>query len=61
MNTEQTRSEKKYYCSFCDKSHEHVKRLIAGPRNVYICNECITLCNQIIEDETEQVKYTEQQ
>ena len=60
MNTDQTRREKKYYCSFCDKEHEQVKRLIAGPRNVYICNECIVLCNQIIEAETEHVKPIEQ-
>lgn len=37
-------------CSFCGKSQEQVKRLIAGP-NVFICNECIHLCNEIIEEE----------
>lgn len=37
-------------CSFCGKSQEQVKRLIAGP-NVYICDECIELCNEIIEEE----------
>ncbi|GAU78246.1 ATP-dependent Clp protease ATP-binding subunit ClpX [Fusibacter sp. 3D3] len=37
-------------CSFCGKSQEHVKRLIAGP-NVYICDECIELCNEILEEE----------
>ncbi|MBS7525517.1 ATP-dependent Clp protease ATP-binding subunit ClpX [Fusibacter paucivorans] len=37
-------------CSFCGKSQDHVKRLIAGP-NVYICDECIDLCNEILEEE----------
>ena len=34
-------------CSFCGKSQKQVKKLIAGP-NVYICDECIELCNEII-------------
>ncbi|MGE0879907.1 MAG: ATP-dependent Clp protease ATP-binding subunit ClpX [Acidimicrobiia bacterium] len=37
-------------CSFCNKSQKQVKKLIAGP-GVYICDECIDLCNEIIEDE----------
>ncbi len=37
-------------CSFCGKTQEQVKRLIAGP-NVYICDECIELCNEILEEE----------
>src|SRR5476649_1736627 len=37
-------------CSFCGKSQEHVRKLIAGP-GVYICDECIELCNEIIEEE----------
>ncbi|TAN42184.1 MAG: ATP-dependent Clp protease ATP-binding subunit ClpX [Nitrospirae bacterium] len=37
-------------CSFCGKGQEEVKKLIAGP-TVYICNECIELCNEIIADE----------
>ena len=40
-----------YRCSFCGKSQEQVHRLIAGPGGVYICNECIDLCREIIEDE----------
>jgi ATP-dependent Clp protease ATP-binding subunit ClpX len=36
-------------CSFCGKGHDEVKKLIAGP-SVYICNECVTLCNEIIAD-----------
>jgi len=37
-------------CSFCGKSASEVKKLVAGPA-VFICNECVTLCNQIIGDE----------
>ena len=37
-------------CSFCGKSQNMVERLVAGP-NVYICNECISLCNDILKDE----------
>ena len=37
-------------CSFCGKSQKQVKKLIAGP-GVYICDECIELCNDIIEEE----------
>ena len=37
-------------CSFCGKSQKQVKKLIAGP-GVYVCDECIDLCNEIIEEE----------
>ncbi len=40
-----------YRCSFCGKDQERVHRLIAGPGGVYICNECIDLCREIIEEE----------
>ncbi len=43
---------KQLRCSFCGKTQEQVKRLIAGP-NVYICDECIELCSEIIEEELE--------
>ena len=36
-------------CSFCGKSQKQVRKLIAGP-GVYICDECIDLCNEIIEE-----------
>jgi len=48
-------------CSFCGKSQKQVKKLIAGP-GVYICDECIDLCNEIIEEEfstTEELEFTE--
>ena len=41
-------------CSFCGKNQEQVKRLIAGP-NVYICDECVELCDEIIQEETDEV------
>ncbi len=40
-----------YRCSFCNKGQEEVNRLIAGPNQVYICNECVQLCREIIEEE----------
>jgi ATP-dependent Clp protease ATP-binding subunit ClpX len=43
--------EKILYCSFCGKSQHEVKKLIAGP-SVFICDECIDLCNDIIRDDT---------
>lgn len=46
-------------CSFCGKSQEEVKKLIAGPA-VYICDECIELCNEIIEEEYEKEVETRQ-
>ena len=45
-----TKEQKKLHCSFCGKSQDEVKKLIAGP-SVYICNECVDLCNDIIEEE----------
>jgi len=42
--------EKLLYCSFCGKSQDEVRKLIAGP-SVYVCDECVELCNDIIRDE----------
>ena len=51
-------SNKKISCSFCGKSQEEVKKLIAGP-NVYICNECVVLCKDIlVEDDKIDTKKT---
>ena len=48
-----TDSNEQLLCSFCGKSQRQVKKLIAGP-GVYICDECIDLCNEIIEEELSQ-------
>ena len=45
-------SEKLLYCSFCGKSQHEVKKLIAGP-SVFICDECVDLCNDIIKEEVQ--------
>ena len=44
-------SRLQYQCSFCAKSQDQVKKLIAGPGAVYICDECVDLCREIIEEE----------
>ncbi len=51
-NTRNSRIQ--YRCSFCGKTQEQVRRLIAGPGGVYICDECIELCREIIEEEAQQ-------
>ena len=40
------------YCSFCGKSQHEVRKLIAGP-SVFVCDECVELCNDIIREELE--------
>jgi ATP-dependent Clp protease ATP-binding subunit ClpX len=45
--------EKLLYCSFCGKSQDEVRKLIAGP-SVYVCDECVELCNDIIRDELQE-------
>ena len=50
MSVKKGGSEKLLYCSFCGKSQHEVKKLIAGP-SVFICDECIDLCNDIVRDE----------
>lgn len=47
-------SGKLLYCSFCGKSQHEVRKLIAGP-SVYICDECVDLCNDIIREEIKDV------
>ena len=51
---------KNVYCSFCGKPQENVRKMVAGP-GVYICDECITLCNAVLEEEgilDDEEKYT---
>jgi ATP-dependent Clp protease ATP-binding subunit ClpX len=58
MNT--TRGGRVHYrCSFCNKGQEEVRRLIAGPNQVYICDECVQLCREIIEEEEPPTPRTE--
>ena len=45
------RGEKSSFCSFCGKTQEQVRKLIVGPNNVRICDECIELCNDILREE----------
>ncbi len=51
--TKKGNAEDNLFCSFCGKNQKEVKKLIAGPA-VYICDECIQLCSEIIEEESEQ-------
>ncbi len=51
MSTASTRRTD-YRCSFCGKAQAQVRRLIAGPDRVFICDECVALCDQIISEET---------
>ncbi len=46
-----TDERKQVRCSFCNKTQDQVRKLIAGPGNVYICNECIEICSEIVEEE----------
>lgn len=48
-----SKSEKLLYCSFCGKSQHEVRKLIAGP-SVFVCDECVELCNDIIREEVEE-------
>ena len=57
MSEKKGSSEKLLYCSFCGKSQHEVKKLIADP-SVFICDECIELCNDIIRDEAAEVSAT---
>ncbi|MFZ2161186.1 MAG: ATP-dependent Clp protease ATP-binding subunit ClpX [Sideroxyarcus sp.] len=52
MTTDKNKGDKLLYCSFCGKSQHEVRKLIAGP-SVFVCDECISLCNDIIREETQ--------
>src|SRR5919206_403926 len=49
--TNSRNSRIQYHCSFCGKGQDQVRRLIAGPGAVYICDECVELCREIIDEE----------
>ena len=55
MNKKKSTKSNNYRCSFCGKSQDEVKKLIAGP-TVFICDECIELCNEIMVEEIAQAK-----
>jgi len=50
MSDELDTKDKQLFCSFCGKNQSEVKKLIAGP-SVYICDECVSLCNDIIKED----------
>jgi len=52
MSSDKNKSDKLLYCSFCGKNQHEVRKLIAGP-SVFVCDECITLCNDIIREESQ--------
>ncbi len=54
-NTGDKNTKNTLYCSFCGKSQHEVKKLIAGP-TVFICDECVELCNDIIQEENKETK-----
>ncbi len=49
--------DKKLRCSFCGKSQDQVRKLIAGPNGAYICDECVDICVEIIEEEFDDMDY----
>ena len=52
MSSDKNKSDKLLYCSFCGKNQHEVRKLIAGP-SVFVCDECIALCNDIIREEAQ--------
>ena len=51
-------TDSKVRCSFCNKTQNQVRKLIAGPAGVFICDECVEVCESIIEEEFEQEDYS---
>ena len=51
------RNDDKFRCSFCGKTQDQVRKLIAGPNGAYICDECVDICAEIIDEELA-VSYT---
>lgn len=51
------RSDDKIKCSFCGKSQEQVRKMVAGPSGIYICDECVEICNDIVTEELEEFEY----
>ena len=51
------RSDDKIRCSFCGKSQDQVRKMVAGPSGIYICDECVEICNDIVTEELEDTDY----
>jgi len=52
-------TDSKVRCSFCNKAQDQVRKLIAGPSGIFICDECVDLCAEIIEEEYEEEEFVE--
>ena len=50
------RNDDLFRCSFCGKTQDQVHKLIAGPNGAYICDECVDICAEIIEEEMEEAR-----
>ena len=51
------KNDSKVRCSFCNKTQDQVTKLIAGPNGAYICDECVAICADIIEEELEEIPF----
>ncbi len=51
------RSDDKIKCSFCGKSQDQVRKMVAGPNGIYICDDCVEICNEIVTEELEEFEY----
>ena len=52
-------TDSKVRCSFCNKTQDQVRKLIAGPGGIYICDECVEICSDIIEEEYDDERVSE--
>ena len=51
--------DEKLRCSFCNKTQDQVRKLIAGPNGTYICDECVSVCDEILNEEFEDYEESE--
>ena len=51
-------SDSRIRCSFCNKSQDQVRKMIAGPAGVFICDECVDICTDIIDEEIDELVTT---
>ena len=47
-------SDDKIKCSFCGKSQDQVRKMVAGPKGIYICDDCVEICNEIVTEEMDE-------